>query len=53
MSISEYAATFTEKMKLVPHFVATKHSKVNKFIIGLPADYGPTVKLETILKAAI
>ena len=53
MSINKYATTFTKNMKLVPHLVATKLPKVNKFTIGLPADYGPTMKLETTLKAAI
>ena len=49
MSVSEYAATFTKKMKLVP----TKLSKVNKFANGLSVDFGLTVKLATTLKASI
>ena len=43
MSVTEYAASFTEKMKLVPHLVPTELSKVNKFSLGLPADFGPMV----------
>ena len=53
MSVIEYAASFTEKMKLVPYLVPTELSKVNKFAHGLPADFGPMVKQATTLKAAI
>lgn len=53
MSVNESATCFTKKMKLVPNLVPTELSKVNKFSIGLPVDYGPTVKLATTLKAAI
>lgn len=40
-------------MKLVTNLVPTELSKVNKFTIGLPADYGLMVKLATTLKATI
>ena len=53
MSITEYAASFTEKMKIVPYLVPTELSKVNKFANGLPADFGPMVKQATTLKSAI
>lgn len=48
-SVNELDVTFTKKMKLVPNLVPTELSKVNKFAIGLLADYGPTMKLETTL----
>ena len=53
MSVIEYAASFTEKMKLVPYLVPTELSKVNKFAHGLPADIGLMVKQATTLKGAI
>ncbi|KAL7594215.1 hypothetical protein Lser_V15G28366 [Lactuca serriola] len=53
LSVNEYAASFTEKMKLIPYLVPTELSKVNKFALGLPAEYGPMVKQATTLKAAI
>ena len=53
LSITEYATSFTEKMKLIPYLVPTELSKVNKFANGLPADFGPIVKQATTLKAAI
>lgn len=53
MSFSKYASTFIEKMKLDSHLVPTKLSKIEKFVNGLPTNYGPTVKLETTLKAAM
>ncbi|XP_023742423.1 uncharacterized protein LOC111890546 [Lactuca sativa] len=52
-SVSEYVATFTKKMKLVPYLVPIELSKVNKFSSGLSAYFGPTLKLTTNLKAAI
>lgn len=53
MSVTEYATSFIEKMKLVPHLVPTELSKVNKFALGLLADFGLMVKKNTTLKAAI
>ena len=53
MSVTEYAANFTEKMKLVPHLIPTELSKVNKFALGLPPVFGPMVKQNTTFKAAI
>lgn len=53
MNVSGYVVTFTEKMKLVTYLVPTKLYKVNKFSSGLPANFGPTIKLTTKLKAAI
>lgn len=50
MSVSEYDATFTKKIKLVHSLVATKLSNVNTFSMGLPVDFGPMVKLATTLK---
>ena len=38
MSISEYTATFREKMKLVSHLVPTKLSKVENFANVLSAN---------------
>jgi len=40
-------------MKFIPYLVPTELSKVNKFALGLPADYGPMFKQATTLKAAI
>ena len=45
MSISEYAASFIEKMKLVTYFVLTELSKVNKLATGLPENFGLMVKI--------
>lgn len=53
MSVNEYVASFTEKMKLVSYLVPTKPSKINKFAIGIPTDFGPMVKQTTTLKVAI
>ena len=53
LNVTEYAASFTEKMKFIPYLVPTELSKVNKFALGLPADYGPMVKQTTTLKVAI
>ena len=53
LSVNEYATIFTEKMKLVPHLILTELSKVDKFINGIPADFGPTVKLEKTLKEVV
>ena len=53
MSIDDYAAAFTEKMKLFPYLVPTELSKIEKFANGLPADFGPTVKMATTLKSAV
>ena len=53
MSVSEYATSFTEKMKLVPYLVPNELSKVNKFANGLPADFGLMVKQAISLKATI
>lgn len=53
MSISEYVAAFTEKIKLVPYMVPTKLSKVNNFSSGLPMDFHLIVRLATNLKAVI
>ena len=53
MSIDDYAATFTEKMMLFPYLVRTELSKIEKFANGLPADFGPTVKIATTLKSAV
>lgn len=53
MSISEYVAAFIEKIKLVPNLVPNKLSKLNEFVIELPTDFSPTMKLETSLKATI
>ena len=53
MSVTEYAASFTEKMKLVPYLVPTELSKINKFALGLPTYFGPMVKQATTLKGAI
>lgn len=40
-------------MKLVPHVVPTKLTKVDKFSNGLPTDFGPMAKLIRTLKEAI
>lgn len=53
MSISQYVAVFTGKMKLVPYLVPTELSNVERFANGLPVDFGPVVKLATTLEAAI
>lgn len=53
MSVSEYAASFTEKMKLVPYLVPIEVSNINKFANGLPTYFGPMVKQATTLKAII
>ena len=53
MSINEYAASFTEKIKLVPYLVPTEHSKIKKIVSGLLPDFGPNVKLVTTLKVVI
>lgn len=53
MSIDDYAAVFMEKMKLFPYRVPTELSKIEKFANGLPADFGPTVKMATTLKSAV
>lgn len=53
MSVSEYVATFTKKMKPLLYLVPTKLSKVDKFANVLPVDFGPMVKIEKTLKEAI
>ena len=53
MSIDDYATAFTEKMKLFPYLVPTELSKIERFANGLPADFGPTVKMATTLKTAV
>ena len=53
MSVSEYATSFIDKMKLVPYLVPTELSKVNKFGNGLPPEFGPMVKQATTSKTAI
>ena len=53
MSIDDYATAFTEKMKLFPYLVPTELSKIERFPNGLPADFGPTVKMATTLKTAV
>lgn len=53
LSLNEYAATFTEKMKLVAYLVPTVLFMVNKFASGLQPNYGTTVKLAATLKASI
>lgn len=53
MSVSEYATTFTEKMKLVSHIVPTKTYELERFANGLPTNFGPMVKLAATLEAAI
>lgn len=53
MHVSEYDTTFTDKMKIVPHLVPTELSKDNKFANGLPAKFGPVVKIVRTLKEAI
>lgn len=52
-SVSEYDATFNQKIKLVPILVPTKLSKLNKFVIGLPLDFVPMMKLTTTLQVSI
>ena len=52
-SVNEYAATFMEKMKLVPYLVPTELSKVNKFASRLLTEFGPMVKQATSLKVVI
>lgn len=44
MSSNEYAATFEEKMKLVPYLIPTKILKMNTFSIALLVDFGRTVE---------
>lgn len=46
MSAIEYAATFEEKMKLVPYLIPTKLLKMNKFANALPADFSRTVETQ-------
>ena len=53
LSIDDYATTFTEKMKLFPYLVPSELSKIERFANGLPADFGPTVKMATTLKTAV
>ena len=53
MSISEYAAIYFEKMKLVSQLIATESSKVERFSNGLPTNFVPMVKLATTLEATI
>lgn len=53
MSISEYVADFTVKMKLVPYLNPTKLSKVNKFASVLLVDFVPMFKLAATLKTTI
>lgn len=53
MSVTEYVAVFTKKMKLVSYLLPTKSSKVKSFANGLPADFGLMVKLATTLEVTI
>ena len=53
MSIDDYATASIEKMKLFPYLVPTKLSKIERFANGLPADFGPTVKMATTLKTVV
>ncbi|XP_023763286.1 uncharacterized protein LOC111911773 [Lactuca sativa] len=53
MSIDDYATTFTEKMKLFPYLVPTELAKIERFAKGLPAKFGPTVKMAATLKTIV
>ncbi|KAL7591377.1 uncharacterized protein LOC111880758 [Lactuca sativa] len=53
MSIDDHAAAFTKKMKLFPYLVPTELSKTGRFANGLPAKFGPTVKMATTLKTTV
>lgn len=44
MSVSEYTAGFTKKMKLVSRLIPTEHSNGEKFANGVPTNIGPIVK---------
>lgn len=53
MSVNQYAATFLEKMELVPYLTPIEQYKVERFANGLPTDFRPTVKIETTLETTI
>lgn len=53
ISVDEYVTAFTDRMKLFPYLVPTKLSKIDRFANGLPAVFGPMVKMATTLKTAV
>ena len=53
MNVDEYVTTFAENMKLLSYLVPTDLYKIVMFDNGLPATFGPTVKMATTLKTTV